>query len=53
MRSPDMQLPNIVQKNRFTYFEDIKWAFFDGKMMQTQKVEALSRDVMNSNIVKK
>lgn len=49
-----MQLPNIVQKNRYSYFEDIKWAFFNGgKMMLAANVDILQRDVMNSSIVKR
>lgn len=43
----------VIRKNdiRIDYFEDLKWAFFNGKPILSQDLGQIRNDVLSSNIL--
>ncbi len=48
---PTQENSPIIQKINFTYFEDIKFAFFDGQAITKYNLEKIRKDVMSSEYV--
>jgi hypothetical protein len=45
---PTNEKAPIIQKNQYTYFEDIKFAFFNGQTITHYDPDRLRNDVLSS-----
>lgn len=49
--APNEETTALIRKNDFEYFEDLRWAFFNGKPILQQDLGQIRRDVMASSIL--
>ena len=49
--APGQNSTALIRKNDFEYFEDLRWAFFNGKPILSQDLMQIRRDVLSSSIL--
>lgn len=49
--APFEETTALIRKNDFEYFEDLRWAFFNGKPILQQDLSHIRRDVIASSIL--